>query len=162
MAGTFDPPWSTLRQTWLLDSELNSGLITQCVARIHDRGTDQNGQRHDSKAYSLIELLVSGRPVLRYVEHHWRHVKYGFGRSFDAICTERIQNLDISASNSRRTRRVFDCCLFNGEMDVLSIRLHELNDVVDNFVIVESDKTFSGVPRDITFHPSDPRIAEFA
>jgi hypothetical protein len=87
MAGTFDPPWSTLRQTWLLDSELNSGLITQCVARIHDRGTDQNGQRHDSKAYSLIELLVSGRPVLRYVEHHWRHVKYGFGRSFDAPLT---------------------------------------------------------------------------
>jgi hypothetical protein len=39
-------------------------------ARIHDRGTDQSGQRHDSKAYSLIELLVSGRPVLRYVEHH--------------------------------------------------------------------------------------------
>jgi hypothetical protein len=47
-------------------------------------------------------------------------------------------------------------------MDVLSIRLHELNAVVDNFVIVESDKTFSGVPRDITFRPSDPRIAEFA
>ena len=78
------------------------------------------------------------------------------------MSTERIQNLDISACDSQRTRRVFDCCLFNGEMDVFSIRLHELSDVVDYFIIVESDRTFSGIPRDISFHLGDPRIAEFA
>jgi Glycosyltransferase family 17 len=59
-------------------------------------------------------------------------------------------------------RRVFDCCLFNGEMDVLAIRFHELNDVVDRFVIVEGNITFSGVPRKISFDPSDPRLREFS
>ncbi len=68
----------------------------------------------------------------------------------------------VSATAPASPRRVFDCFLFNGEMDVLAIRLHELSGVVDCFVIVESDKTFSGMPRTIGFDPSDSRVSAFA
>lgn len=40
--------------------------------------------------------------------------------------------------------RVIDTFLFGGELDMLEIRLKYLGDVVDNFIIVESDSTFSG------------------
>lgn len=40
--------------------------------------------------------------------------------------------------------RVIDTFLFGGELDMLEIRLKYLGDVVDNFIIVESDRTFSG------------------
>lgn len=40
--------------------------------------------------------------------------------------------------------KVYDCFLFFNEIDVLKIRLNELNDLVDYFVIVESKTTFSG------------------
>jgi len=43
--------------------------------------------------------------------------------------------------------RVFDGVLYNGEADVLECRLTELADVVDKFVIVEGDKSFTGRPR---------------
>ena len=69
---------------------------------------------------------------------------------------------DLRPSFSRPTKRVFDCCLFNGEMDVLAIRLHELDAVVDHFVIVEGTLTFSGNPRPVTFDPCDPRVSQFA
>ena len=59
-------------------------------------------------------------------------------------------------------RRVFDCILYSGELDVLCIRLHELAEVVDYFVIVESDTTFSGYPRAISYDPLEPRLAPFA
>ena len=59
-------------------------------------------------------------------------------------------------------KRVFDCVLYNGEIEVLEIRLHELDSVVDNFVIVESDLTFSGHPKLIYFEPKDPAVAPFA
>src|SRR5262250_1817081 len=36
------------------------------------------------------------------------------------------------------------------------------NEVVDVFVIVESNRTFSGLPREISFDPCDPRLSEFA
>jgi beta-1,4-mannosyl-glycoprotein beta-1,4-N-acetylglucosaminyltransferase len=39
---------------------------------------------------------------------------------------------------------IVDCFIFFNELDVLKIRLEELYDVVDRFVLVESDKTFRG------------------
>ena len=40
--------------------------------------------------------------------------------------------------------KVFDCFTFYNEIDLLEIRLNELNDVVDYFVLVEGEKTFQG------------------
>jgi hypothetical protein len=59
-------------------------------------------------------------------------------------------------------RRVFDCVMYNGEHQVLEIRLHELDTVVDRFVIVESDTTHSGKSKQIEFDPTHPIIAPFA
>lgn len=39
---------------------------------------------------------------------------------------------------------IYDCFTFNGEYDILEIRLNILNEFVDKFVICESDQTFSG------------------
>jgi len=58
-------------------------------------------------------------------------------------------------------RRVYDCFTYNGEADVLAIRLHELSEVVDCFVIVEADRTFSGEAKPFRFDAADPRIAPF-
>jgi hypothetical protein len=60
-------------------------------------------------------------------------------------------------------RRIFDCILFNGEFDVLAIRLHELKDVVYRHVIVESNITFSGLAKTgPMFDHSHPLIREFS
>ena len=39
---------------------------------------------------------------------------------------------------------IYDCFLYNGEADILELRLHELADVVDVFVLVEASETFTG------------------
>lgn len=49
------------------------------------------------------------------------------------------------------TPRVFDAVIFSVELDLLQIRLHELYDVVDVFVILESDRTFTGLEKNRTF-----------
>jgi hypothetical protein len=65
-------------------------------------------------------------------------------------------------SSSVAQRRVYDCFLYNGETDVLDIRLHELSDVVHRFILVESNTTFSGLPKLPSFDSTDPRIAPFS
>ena len=40
--------------------------------------------------------------------------------------------------------RIFDCFIFNNELDLLKLRLNELFNLVDYFVIVESTHTFQG------------------
>lgn len=58
--------------------------------------------------------------------------------------------------------RVYDCFMFNGEWDMLELRLHTHNLAVDWFVIVESTDTFSGHPKDLFFNIKDPRIEKFS
>lgn len=53
---------------------------------------------------------------------------------------------------------IYDCFIFWNEFDLLEIRLNELKDVVDQFVICESDVTFVGKPKPLFLRE---RIDEF-
>lgn len=44
-----------------------------------------------------------------------------------------------------------DCFLYNGEIEVLTLRLATLGGVVDRFVLVESTRTFSGLEKPLHF-----------
>jgi beta-1,4-mannosyl-glycoprotein beta-1,4-N-acetylglucosaminyltransferase len=56
---------------------------------------------------------------------------------------------------------VYDCFMFFNEFDVLEIRLNELDDVVDYFVLVESTKTHQGNPKPLYFEENKNRFAKF-
>ncbi|KAI1299506.1 hypothetical protein EDD11_006469 [Mortierella claussenii] len=59
------------------------------------------------------------------------------------------------------TPRIFDIILFNGEFDLLDIRLNELHNDVDFFVIVESSITFSGMFKPLYFRENEGRFKKF-
>lgn len=42
---------------------------------------------------------------------------------------------------------IYDCFLFNDELELLELRLNELNDVVDKVLLIESDRTMTGLPK---------------
>ena len=56
---------------------------------------------------------------------------------------------------------IYDCFTFFNELDLLEIRLHELADTVDAFVLVEADRTFTGEPKDLYFEKNKKRFAKF-
>lgn len=45
--------------------------------------------------------------------------------------------------------KIYDCFTFNNELDLLELRLEEMSEGVDHFVIVEADHTFQGAPKDL-------------
>lgn len=47
--------------------------------------------------------------------------------------------------------KIFDCFTFFNELELLELRLMELNDTVDFFVLVESDKTHTGKSKEFIF-----------
>lgn len=59
--------------------------------------------------------------------------------------------------------KVYDCFNFFNEIDLLEIRLHELNDVVDYFVIVESEKTHQNNPKPLYYQEvsNDEKFIKF-
>ncbi len=46
---------------------------------------------------------------------------------------------------------IYDICSYNGEKDMWDIHHNVLKDVVDGFIVVEFDTTFSGQPKESTF-----------
>lgn len=58
--------------------------------------------------------------------------------------------------------KVYDCFPFFNELDVLEIRLQELWDVVDVFVLAESNMSHSGKPKEYIFENNKERFAKYA
>jgi len=56
---------------------------------------------------------------------------------------------------------IFDCFLFFQELDILEIRLNELYDIVDYFIIHESRKTHSGKEKELVYEKNKDRFKKF-
>jgi hypothetical protein len=59
--------------------------------------------------------------------------------------------MDPRLSWTKRLTRRVDACIVCNELDLLTIRLEELWNYVDHFVVVEADETFSGRPKPLFF-----------
>ena len=57
--------------------------------------------------------------------------------------------------------KIFDCFIFNHEIELLEMRMNILNDYVDKFVITEGDITFSGKPKESHFSNNRERFAKW-
>ena len=58
-------------------------------------------------------------------------------------------------------RKIYDGFLFFNELDLLEIRLNVLNDVVDQFILVEANVTHQGNPKPFIFEKNKDRFAPF-
>lgn len=61
----------------------------------------------------------------------------------------------------RNDVRVLDAVLMSSELDLLEIRMNELDAIVDYFLIVESNATFTGLPKETYFAKNRARYAKF-
>ena len=57
--------------------------------------------------------------------------------------------------------KIIDSFSFNGEMDLLEIRLNILDEYVDTFVICESDETFTGKPKPLYYEENKERYKKW-
>lgn len=87
------------------------------------------------------------------------------GGTFEAMygnSPERLQkHLPHLYKKYPRRRKVIDCCIFHNELDVLEMRLEELDSVVDEFVIVEARQTHQGSPKPLNFEQNKDRFAKY-
>lgn len=57
--------------------------------------------------------------------------------------------------------KVLDAILVSTELDLLEIRMNELDAVVDRFYIIESNATFTGLPKETSFALNRKRFSKF-
>ena len=57
--------------------------------------------------------------------------------------------------------KIYDCFTFFNELDILDIRLQELYDTVDHFVLVEANQSHSGKPKEYIFENNKDRFEKY-
>jgi beta-1,4-mannosyl-glycoprotein beta-1,4-N-acetylglucosaminyltransferase len=58
-------------------------------------------------------------------------------------------------------QKIVECLIFNNEIDLLVERLHKSYDYADKFVIVESEQTFSGKVKSLSFKKNEKRFLKW-
>lgn len=78
----------------------------------------------------------------------------------------RENDLEIIVENNwfwrlKERAKIYDCFLFFNELEILEIRLNELYEYVDKFVLVESKETFRGNPKPLFFSENRDLFKKF-
>lgn len=113
---------------------------------------------------SVITIITHGQKVSYFFRPLWDKAPPPFARiphyyaenvSMQQLC--RLHGWSLRSE----PRRVFDAALFSNELDILEIRLRELFPYVHKFILLESNTTFTGIPKTLFFSENRQRF-EFA
>ncbi|XP_027358586.1 beta-1,4-mannosyl-glycoprotein 4-beta-N-acetylglucosaminyltransferase isoform X2 [Abrus precatorius] len=96
---------------------------------------------HGQKISYFLRPLWESPPKPFYEIPHYYHENV----SMQTLC--RLHGWRIRES----PRRVFDAVLFSNEVDILTIRWKEMYPYVTRYVILESNSTFTGLPKPLIF-----------
>ena len=56
---------------------------------------------------------------------------------------------------------IYDCFIFNNEIELLDLRLNILSPFVDKFIITDGDTTFSGNPKESVYLKNKERFSKW-
>ncbi|KAK4282325.1 hypothetical protein QN277_013718 [Acacia crassicarpa] len=96
---------------------------------------------HGQKISYFLRPLWESPPKPFHEIPHYYHENV----SMETLC--RLHGWGIRES----PRRVFDAVLFSNEVDILTIRWQEMSPHVTQFVLLESNSTFTGLPKPLVF-----------
>ncbi|KAJ6857535.1 hypothetical protein NC651_039061 [Populus alba x Populus x berolinensis] len=99
-------------------------------------------------SYLLRPLWDNPPPPFKHLPHYYA----------ENVSMERLCHLHGWSLRSE-PRRVFDAIIFSNELDILEIRWHELHPYITKFVILESNTTFTGIPKPLFFDSNRSRFA---
>lgn len=109
-------------------------------------------------SYDELEAIVFHPSVLAEIE---REPPAPFAAG--ALPAPRMPRSELAPGRPRRGGvRIVDLVPFGLELDVLELRLAQLHDLVDAFIVVESDRGFGGVAKPLVLRRNMARFAPFA
>jgi len=121
--------------------------------------------------FVFIDTGHSMKEVKRTILYWYPKVKGGGGLAGHDFLSDPVKNAVLEELGSHvlvngnvwlsRKPFLYDGFIFYNELDVLEIRLNELYDVVDYFVLVEATRTFSDKDKPLYFETNKKRFEKF-
>lgn len=111
-------------------------------------------------------IPISFKKILRKIPAKLRYYRteiYVWVRNIiNTIKMHFTWNSPAQIAEYRKKIKIYDIFTYNGEIDILEIRLNILKDYVDEFIIVEAPTTFSGLNKPLYFKEEEGRFRSFS
>ncbi|KAJ0436136.1 putative beta-1,4-mannosyl-glycoprotein 4-beta-N-acetylglucosaminyltransferase [Helianthus annuus] len=112
----------------------------------------------------IFALYVHGQKISYFLRPLWENPPKPF-HEIPHYYHENVSMQTLCKLHGWKTRefprRVFDAVLFSNEVDLLTVRWHELYPYVTEFVLLESNSTFTGIPKPLVFSSHRDRFFKF-
>ncbi len=166
------PPCPFLRPVHFPDSIINPVCEKSSLQIVNFKNNSRNNLPYSIKLDSISNLIKKWNewrnftiPNINYykdktleelVKNEYHPFDYGDNIKFENIYNnqkfyKKVVSSRMDEIPDPRRRRLFSFILFNGEFDLLDIYLAEYYEIVDYFVIYESNRTFTGKEKPLYF-----------
>ncbi|BGP06009.1 hypothetical protein OF846_001674 [Rhodotorula toruloides] len=102
-------------------------------------------------------IAYATRPLWDHDERPGEAIEHYWADGLDAAEQCRLHGWEKRSDEPE----MWDATIFSTELDLLLVRLHELFPAVDRFFLVESDRTFTGLPKRLVLQPALTNDARF-
>lgn len=136
-----------------------------------DASHDYDSVKHDIECWlpcMKVGSIISGHD---YNQPYWEGVTRAVNEFFPDVKNDSNTSIWYHTVTEEDLKReikttyvkpsVYDCIPLFNELDLLELRLNELNSVVDRFIIVEATLTHGGQPKPLNFDLNKERFAKF-
>ncbi|KAF7838779.1 Beta-1,4-mannosyl-glycoprotein 4-beta-N-acetylglucosaminyltransferase [Senna tora] len=110
----------------------------------------------------VIGILIHGHKIKYFFRPLWdvppppfTHIPHYYAENVSVNHLCRLHGWSVLS----QPRRIFDAIIFSNEIDILEIRWRELYPYVTKFVILESNTTFTGIPKPLFFVSNKVRFS---
>ncbi|TWA54627.1 tetratricopeptide repeat protein [Azospirillum baldaniorum] len=138
-------------------------LLDALGAHLNARPPAKEEQAWRAEARALIALVEQSLRLDHNTEENrssvWTTLR-GFDAWFAYVTT--LTDTPPPSAPPPGGRRIYDCFQFHNELDLLEVRLAELDAVVDRFVLVEATFTHAGDPKPLHYAENRARFAAYA
>ncbi|CAO3572660.1 unnamed protein product [Mortierella alpina] len=104
--------------------------------------------------YVFIDFVYLIRPLWDKEILKWDEIMvhyYSEGLTMEERCHAHGWTVTPPPPDGTPKAKVYDAVIFSVELDMLELRMRELLDVVDHFVVLESTHTFTGHEKELVF-----------
>ncbi|KAI8578184.1 hypothetical protein K450DRAFT_248530 [Umbelopsis ramanniana AG] len=109
-----------------------------------------------ASTYIITDIGYLARPLWDNVQEQWDIIQH---YTTEGLSLERTCQLHGWSINNETKPKMIDAVIFSVELDLYEVRLRELWNVVDKFIILESNATFTGKPKPFVFADNAERFA---
>jgi len=108
------------------------------------------------------DVAETFKPTLNFYAHKIEHITQTSNENISQTeNSEPLKEIRVVDYSITEKPKIYDCFLFDHELDMLNLRLHEMDESVDHFILIEARQSHTGKDKELYFQKHKDLFKKF-